>query len=300
MITKGTVEPAGLRASQTLIQRGVCRSVTYHDQAASTSSLALKDSQQSVSCQQLPRLYLTDRQTAGRGRHGRSWHSNHNTLTFSILMDWPSDWQQQSKLLSLGVGVGVARTIEFLFAPLRTRLKWPNDVYIGGGKVAGILMEASRTNVQDFQETGRTNVQDFQETGRTNVQDFQENGQTNVVIGVGVNVGEAPEVAMPGSPPARSIAEVTGRATDRYELLEPLVTEIIAALDCLSQNEQDILTEFRQRCLLTGNQVQFRQGTHIRQGLCQGITDEGQLQIQTDTGQHQLESGEATLLRVQS
>ena len=109
----------------------------------------------------LPRLYLADEQTAGRGRHGRSWHSGAGSLTFSLLTQWRLPTERPSNLLSIAVGVAIARAIEFACAPLRTRLKWPNDVYVDQGKVAGILIETNHRAAD------------------------------RVVIGVGINVNDA-------------------------------------------------------------------------------------------------------------
>ncbi len=271
MLAIGDVDSAGLQAVEGLIGDRVCRSATYHATAASTNSLALDDLRSGqIAEDQLPRLYLADRQTAGRGRHGRTWSSNEGTLTFSILADRRDGDLQTTKLLSLCVGVGVARGIEFAFAPLKTRLKWPNDVYIDGGKVAGILLES------------------------------KESIRERVVIGVGVNVNRAPEIVTANGPPVqavRSIAQVTGRTIGRYELLAPLVVEIVSAIAELREDPAAILSEFRLRCALTGRQVTYRHGNAQHAGLCTGVSDDGQLQVETPNGLQRLESGEANLLR---
>ncbi len=274
MVTVGEVEPAGRRAVANLISQGICRSATYHSQTDSTNSLALDDLRsRPIAWDQLPRLYLADRQTAGRGRHGRSWHSNRGSLTFSIVIDWQLDLGRSSKLLSLGVGVGVARAIEFSYAPLRSRLKWPNDVYIDSGKVAGILIETTQSILQ------------------------------RVVIGVGVNVNETPDLAGQDDPggqpvPVRSLAQVSGRQSDRYQLLEPLVQEILLSVESLRNCPSEVLGEFRSRCGLTGHRVTFRRGDQQHEGECLGVTDVGQLAIRTVGGVERLESGEARLLRI--
>jgi BirA family biotin operon repressor/biotin-[acetyl-CoA-carboxylase] ligase len=116
----GDVQPVGRLAVRSLIAGAVCASAIYHARTASTNTLALDDLRSgSIDSECLPRLYLTDDQTAGRGRHGKSWASNQGTLTFSLLIDWPLDDDLATRLLSLGVGVGVSREIEYSFAPLR-------------------------------------------------------------------------------------------------------------------------------------------------------------------------------------
>lgn len=84
-------------------------------------------------------LVTADAQSAGRGRQGRVWSAPAGTsVLMSLIVRRPS------RLLSLGAGVAVAETAEAFGAGARPRtvaIKWPNDVWIGGAKVAGILVE---------------------------------------------------------------------------------------------------------------------------------------------------------------
>ncbi len=81
-----------------------------------------------------PVLLVAERQTAGRGRLGRNWHSGATaSLTFSLALSLASeDWSG----LSLAVGVSVARSLH-----PSLRLKWPNDIWLEDRKLAGILIE---------------------------------------------------------------------------------------------------------------------------------------------------------------
>ncbi|MEN9468084.1 MAG: hypothetical protein RL081_2085, partial [Pseudomonadota bacterium] len=86
-----------------------------------------------------PVLLVAERQTAGRGRLGRDWSSDTQaqgrTLTFSLgLPLTPADWSG----LSLAVGLSVVQSLH-----PQLRLKWPNDVWLGDRKVAGILIETA-------------------------------------------------------------------------------------------------------------------------------------------------------------
>jgi BirA family biotin operon repressor/biotin-[acetyl-CoA-carboxylase] ligase len=85
-------------------------------------------------------LILADAQTAGRGRQGRSWTSEPGAGIWLTLIERPTD-RSSLDVLSLRVGIGMAQALEPLVGePLR--LKWPNDLYRGAGKLAGILVEA--------------------------------------------------------------------------------------------------------------------------------------------------------------
>lgn len=85
---------------------------------------------------------VAERQTAGRGRHGRSWQSPSGNLYASLLLR-PERPLAEMASLSLVVAVTLAEAIEALGCPIRPEVKWPNDVLLGGAKVAGILLEAA-------------------------------------------------------------------------------------------------------------------------------------------------------------
>jgi BirA family biotin operon repressor/biotin-[acetyl-CoA-carboxylase] ligase len=85
-------------------------------------------------------LVLADEQTAGRGRHGRTWTSEPGAGVWLTLIERPTD-PAAVDVLSLRVGMAIARALD-AFAREPVRLKWPNDVYAGGRKLAGVLAEA--------------------------------------------------------------------------------------------------------------------------------------------------------------
>ena len=145
LVVDGDVELDGMRAVEGLIAAGFCGSADYCKTTESTNSKALRDVRSGIIEETLlPKCYLADEQTAGRGRHGRSWQSDGGTLTLSLVMARRMSDLRQSQLLPLAVGVGIARFIDFEFAPVQAKLKWPNDVNIAGGKVAGVLLESQQ------------------------------------------------------------------------------------------------------------------------------------------------------------
>jgi BirA family biotin operon repressor/biotin-[acetyl-CoA-carboxylase] ligase len=87
-------------------------------------------------------VVFTRRQIAGRGQHGRTWHSPTGVFTASFILDFPI---AQLSGLSLVIGLAVIHAIEDLLPDQRgrLRLKWSNDLLIERRKVAGILCEAS-------------------------------------------------------------------------------------------------------------------------------------------------------------
>jgi BirA family biotin operon repressor/biotin-[acetyl-CoA-carboxylase] ligase len=269
---EGDVDPAGRLAAEQLIQRGRCRAVCYFARLPSTNSMAMAELSRGVlALHDCPKLYLADQQTAGRGRHGRSWISTDGSLTFSLVVDRPSPAARASKLISLAAGLGVARSLEFEFAPLRTQLKWPNDVHIDGGKVAGLLLEATAA------------------------------APHQVVIGIGLNVSDAPDLGEAhAARPVRSVAAVVGRHVARYTLLPLVVEHVLEAIAQADQSAGSLLSEYRSRCLLSGKLVSFQDGPHRSEGRCQGISGDGQLIVETAGGTRCLDCGEAELVRPRS
>lgn len=247
-------------------QGGWIRSVRWLAEVDSTNRYALAEA---GSAQQLetPRLVAAERQTAGRGRLGRRWYADSGTLTFSLLLAegdlgvarprWPQ--------LALVAGLAVAEAIEMFVAPVGAALKWPNDVYVDGGKLAGILVEAG---------------------GRV--------GCDHVVVGIGVNVstdfGAAPtEVAER----ARSLAVVAGRPIDRWAVLPVILERLAEGVRQWSNEAGGLVERYRRRCYLTGREVQARQGERVLRGRCLGLADDGSLQLAIAEGAvHRLHSGE--------
>ena len=85
-------------------------------------------------------LVLAEEQTAGRGRQGKSWASARGAGIWMTIVERPAD-PNSVEVLSLRVGLAAAAALRH-FTPAPVALKWPNDLYAGGGKLAGILIEA--------------------------------------------------------------------------------------------------------------------------------------------------------------
>lgn len=269
------VDGQGLRACRQALQSGDCRSVRYFAEIDSTNSAACRDLN-AGDCDDnalLPRLYLADVQTAGRGRSGRQWVADGGTLTFSLVhavgeAQPPSLPPEVLPLVGLATGVAIARGVEYVAAPVTARIKWPNDVHVGGGKIAGVLVEsvASRSD--------------------------------RVVIGVGLNVAtDLQRFADAVSSPARSLSEIARGPTERYDWLAELLSQLHQAYEELATEPQQLLQELRSRCLLTGSEVRYQSGGAMQRGRCVGIDGEGALLVQSDHGVQALRSGEVWQVR---
>lgn len=83
---------------------------------------------------------VAEAQTAGRGRQGKAWRSEPGAGIWVTVVERPRD-PAAAEVLSLRVGLRLAEALD-RFAPAAIRLKWPNDLYLPGGKLAGVLIEA--------------------------------------------------------------------------------------------------------------------------------------------------------------
>ena len=85
-------------------------------------------------------VVIADEQTRGRGRRGAAWHSPAGAgLWMSVVLPW----KETASHVTLLVGLAVAEAIELAAPGVRVGIKWPNDVWIGGRKVGGILCEST-------------------------------------------------------------------------------------------------------------------------------------------------------------
>jgi len=184
----------------------------------------------------------TDHQTAGRGREARRWVDEAGTaLLFSLLLRPPP--AAPVAQLSLVCALAVAETVDEA-AGRAAAIKWPNDVLVDGGKVAGILLEAR---------------------------------EGDVLCGIGLNVNQA-EAALPTGTraPAGSLRTATGRKHDRAGLLVELLERLEARYDAwLASGLTALLPELERRDALRGRAVAVGGVS----GVATGMAADGRLRV---------------------
>ncbi|KAA1259374.1 Bifunctional ligase/repressor BirA [Rubripirellula obstinata] len=268
----GQVDARGVRCLESLVGDRQIKTAWYGEELQSTNTRAVDDLRRGViDGQHLPRIYLTDLQTGGRGRQGRTWISDKQNLAFSIAFPIAPSLASNLGLQSIAVGVAIAEAIEHEFAPIKTKLKWPNDVWIDGGKFGGILIERV-SSVADC-----------------------------MVVGVGLNVSSAPPAEeISHGAAAKSLANCLGRMVSKWEVLDAVARRLIDIQVDLEQDAQSVIQSFRQRCLLTNKTISYQHDGTKQSGLCEGIDDSGGLLVQQGAEIRTITSGEATLVRVQA
>ncbi len=217
---------------------------------------------------QAPVLRVAERQTAGRGRAGRVWHSAPGgVLTFSLAWRFP---QQAQGLLGLPLAVGVAVAEVLLQQSVPVQLKWPNDILKEGKKLAGILIETSPVPER-------------------------EGGGTWTVIGVGLNLKMPHELE---AEIGNAVADAPWLAQmDRSTLMAYLLNALARALE---QFEQQGFTAFSARWngLHAYAQQMVRildQGQIVHEGIATGVDEAGCLTLLTPQGPVAVVAGDVSL-----
>lgn len=239
-------------------------SLALLDNCASTSTLLLDRAQQGASSGS---VVVCERQTAGRGRRGRSWLSAPgDSLTFSLLWRFPEGTPPPVGL-SLAVGVAVARTLEGMGAA-GVRLKWPNDILVDGAKLGGILIET-----------------------------LSSGGRHAAVIGIGLNVRLPREIAAAVDAPAGALEAVMPFAPSRNLLLAGLLDGLAAMLEEFARSGfAGLIEEWLARNAHAGQPVRLiAEGAAPVEGRCAGVDADGALLLETETGLRRIVSGEVSL-----
>jgi BirA family biotin operon repressor/biotin-[acetyl-CoA-carboxylase] ligase len=198
----------------------------------------------------LPALVFAERQTAGRGRGANRWWTTDGALTFSVSLDAAERGLtiEQNGLISLASAVAIVDAMRETTG-LAAGLKWPNDVYLQGKKLAGILIESPRP-------------------GR-------------LVIGVGINVANRFDDA-PAEVRARATSLVEHAPAKRQAVLVAFLRALDERLTQIAASEASLLEAARAACVLTRKIVTLRDGERITTGECTGVADDGALRLKTD------------------
>ena len=209
-------------------------------------------------------------QTAGRGRMGRVWRSGlGSTLTFSLLWRFDCGLNALSGL-SLAVGVAIARALNGLGAQ-DVRLKWPNDILTAQGKLGGVLIEAQGDML----------------------------GPSAVVIGIGLNCSLPDHLAGLIDQPVGALDEICRDMPTRNRLLAAVLRELSGALRQFAQGGFAAFGGEWERYHIHQNQpIRLRMADgSVVSGIARGVSESGELRLETAQGVRQFNSGETERLR---
>jgi BirA family biotin operon repressor/biotin-[acetyl-CoA-carboxylase] ligase len=204
-------------------------------------------------------VVVAESQTRGRGRHGQAWFSPAGVNLYASVLFRPSFLPREAASFSFVVSLAVYDALRELGG--EPSIKWPNDVLLGGKKVAGSLLEcATRGNEIDF-----------------------------LILGVGVNLNVDPaalRAALDGSGfAATSVAHVLGTAIDRNAFAASYLNHLGRWVSRHSVGGPEaILAAWRDRDILTGRRVQIRASGGSFEGRARGVNAEGHLRVEDFRG----------------
>ena len=215
-------------------------------------------------------LLLAERQTAGRGRAGRSWVSPPDVnLYFTIILTpAPDAVRSLAYVTPLAVAHAIEEVTRGKGAELRPELKWPNDVLIEGKKVAGVLIET--TSAAD--------------------------GRLVALVGVGVNVNldsgsyeEIRDIAV-------SLKDALGFAIPREELLAAICNHFEELYEAAAGGLMAPFEEWRDRLVNLGRPVVASGAGERIEGTAVDVAADGALIIELPDGRRvSVEAGDVTL-----
>jgi len=217
-------------------------------------------------------VVVADEQTAGRGRRRRTWASPAGKgLYVSVLLRPPFAAAESGPAVQLAAGIAAAEALAGIL-PVPPLLRWPNDCYAGGRKIAGVLVEAETTGGElEF-----------------------------LVCGVGINVnqqtGDFPEELRER---ATSIRLQLGHEVPRRDIL----AAFLAAFDTWEGVwRRHGLGPIRERWLelspeTAGGEVSVQTASGTLEGTADGLSDDGRLRVRAAGSLHEIAVGEVVRLR---
>ena len=198
------------------------------------------------------KVCVAKHQTLGKGQHNRKWISKKDSsIIFSIHITLPLKTSLDG--LSLMVGLAILETLE-LYNINKLQLKWPNDIYFGNSKLAGVLIENSLQ--KEF---------------------------NSVVIGVGIN--SKIDSSFDFEVPAVAINQIVDFEVNNLFLTADLINKILEYCDIFTQKGfKFFYKKWNKYDYLLGKKVIFKDNEKTIKGKCQGVTNQGLLFITGDFG----------------
>lgn len=214
-----------------------------------------------------PTWLIAKRQTAGRGRRGRSWLSLDGNLLATLLFATTRP-VAEIPLLGFATAVAIAETFEAAGVTQAVTVKWPNDVLIGGAKASGILLDSGAV----------------------------PHGGTWVALGFGVNVAAAPDDIDQSATSLRASMRPGAPATTAMEFFSALRPRLeLWAARLASEGFEPVREAWLGRAHGLRDIARVRQGADVIVGRIAGLSPRGELELDTAAGRRLIAAGEIIL-----
>ena len=232
--------------------------IIFYEQTDSTNTRAKEWAKQNPD-NRLPVVFIANRQTAGRGRRGRSFVSNEGAGIYISILTYPEESGADATAVTARAAVTLACAIESL-SDCDIKIKWVNDLYINNKKLAGILTEG------EMNKEGKIAYQ---------------------VVGMGINVYKS-AISDEISDIATSIEGETGRGVDRSKLAAAIINYHL-------NYKGDFYTEYKFRSFIIGKSVTVIKLSESYEADVLDINPDFSLKLKAKNGIENLFTGEVSL-----
>ena len=214
-------------------------------------------------------ILIADRQTGGRGRLGRSFHSPAGSGIYLSIILRPHCHASEQMHLTCATGVAMCDAVEAACG-IRPGIKWTNDLVFEKRKLGGILTELS------LDHTGHVNF---------------------AVVGIGINctqdVLDFPEDIRAI---ATSLQMQTATPIDRSRVIASMLISLEKMSQTLFSQKAQIMEQYRCNCITVGQEISVIAGENVRHGTALSVDDEGALVVQFSDGHREaVSSGEVSV-----
>jgi BirA family biotin operon repressor/biotin-[acetyl-CoA-carboxylase] ligase len=212
-------------------------------------------------CAQDFQVILAHEQYAGRGRSGKVWQSPPGNLYCSVLVSLSGDLKKNAQI-SFVAAIAIGEVLaEILPDEFNIQYKWPNDVYIGGKKIAGILLESVKSK-----------------------------GSNWFIIGVGVNIKWHP-ADLPTAATSLAYCDIKGISP------KELIIKFMAAFENNIKLWQEagfksIKDAWLKKAYRLNEEITANFGNQTLVGIFSGMNNNGELELVSEGGKHLISSGE--------
>ncbi len=197
-------------------------------------------------------VVMTDFQEKGRGQRGNTWVSAAGqNLLFSVVLHPRQMPIKEQFILSQTVSIALSEVVSLYCDSVC--IKWPNDIYVGDRKIAGILIENS-INKKEIETT---------------------------IIGIGLNVNQ---LLFEGAPNPTSLRAELGKEQNRDEILQQFLSRFRQLYASMLRDPETIRRIYKERLYQRGKRSQYKDATGIFSGLIIDVAIDGQLLIADANG----------------
>ena len=232
----------------------VGREIRVYDEVNSTNELA-----KIYRVEQEGLVFLADSQTCGRGRFGHSWHSPAGLGVYLSVLLKPKVDPEKLSQLALMAGVAVTDSLKPFLARVTPVLKWPNDVFLNGRKLSGILCEYCPAE--------------------------SEEGNA-LIIGIGVNVNhQMQDFPKDLQSSASSLMIETGSKVERESVMRLLLEHLDYEYHAfLKDGSPALIQKWSERTDLFGKVISLTRQGKLYRGTATHLDDMGRLALKLDDG----------------